>query len=96
MDERRRIDSDFLDSVRPPEIGERWIADTLVCGFGLRLWAGKKGGGVAFCVRVSDLNGKSVRKTYDPFDTNVGYRHWFERTNDFRWENPDFDWGHGS
>lgn len=83
MVERRKLNNDFLDSVIPPENGERWIADTVVQGFGLRLWAGDKGGGISFCVRTTDKSGKSIRRTYDPFDQRVGVRSWNNNFNDY-------------
>ncbi|WP_156901205.1 hypothetical protein [Nisaea denitrificans] len=43
------------------------MADTLVRGFGLRLWKTSNSSGVAFAIRVTDAHGRSVRKTYDPF-----------------------------
>ena len=36
-------------------------------GFGLRLWSARHGNGAAFAVRTSDINGKSIRKTFEPF-----------------------------
>ena len=95
MVERRRLDAEFLDSVTPPKEGERWIADTAVRGFGLRLWSGKKGGGVAFCVRVTDKNGVPIRETYDPYDKRVGVRGWEDLFSELRWENPNFEWDRG-
>lgn len=60
---KRLLTPEFVNEVSPPEKGERWIADTKVKNFGLRLWATKSGGSKAFCIRV----GTSKRKTYDPY-----------------------------
>lgn len=67
MVERRRITPEFLDSVESPERGERWIADTELRGFGLRLWGNRRGGSIAFAIRTTDRNGKVIRKTFDLF-----------------------------
>jgi hypothetical protein len=65
MVERRRLTPEFVHSVTPPERGERWIADTKLKGFGLRLWATRSGGNKAFAVRVLNANGHSIRKTFN-------------------------------
>lgn len=67
MVERRWLSSKFVDECKPPTQGERWVADTKLRSFGLRLWAGKKGGGKAYGIRIKNLEGKALRKTYDPF-----------------------------
>jgi hypothetical protein len=41
------------------------IADTRIDGFGLRLWAADSGSRKAYAIRISDLNGSSIRKTFD-------------------------------
>ena len=65
MRERRFLTKDFVNSVRPPSSGERWISDTAVRGFGLRIWRSKNGEGKAFAIRISDADGIVVRQTYD-------------------------------
>jgi hypothetical protein len=60
------LTSEIVNATVPPERGERWIADTAVQGFGLRLWATRSGEGKAFAIRVSSTDGKIVRKTFDP------------------------------
>jgi hypothetical protein len=63
--ERVRLTPEFVDASRPPERGERWIADKEVEGFGLRLWATRSGEGKAFAVRASTVGGKIVRRTFN-------------------------------
>lgn len=58
-----------------PEVGELWVADTKIKGFGLRLWSTASGGQKAFAVRTSNGDGKIVRKT---FDTNGAWRTRFD------------------
>jgi len=65
MVERRQLTPEVVHLASPPECGEKWIADTKVQGFGLRLWATRSGGNKAFAVRVADVDGKLVRKTFD-------------------------------
>lgn len=64
---KRLLTPEFVNEVSPPEKGERWIADTKVRNFGLRLWATKSGGSKAFCLRL----GSRKRLTFDPYwDSN--------------------------
>jgi len=65
----------LVNSLSPPDRGEKWIADTAVPGFGVRLWATPSGGGKAFSIRATDADGKVVRKVFRPpswwsFDEN--------------------------
>lgn len=76
---KRLLTPEFVNEVSPPEKGERWIADTKVKNFGLRLWATKSGGSKAFCIRV----GSSKRKTFDPYE--------IPRFNYFTRKQPDPD-----
>lgn len=62
MAERRLLSESFVDNAQPPDNGERWIADTAVCGFGIRLWGGKTKG-KSFALRVADQSGRIVRRT---------------------------------
>jgi hypothetical protein len=62
---------EFVRAVKPPAKGERWIADTKLKGFGLRLWATPSGVGKAFALRTSNA-GKKARKTFDPRPVFVG------------------------
>jgi hypothetical protein len=64
MVERRLLTPEFVHSASPPPHGERWIADTKLRGFGLRLWTNRSGGNKAFALRVLSADGFSVRKTF--------------------------------
>src|SRR5580704_9760279 len=65
MVERRLLTATFVDSVTLPNRGERWIADTRLRGFGLRLWRSTGGEGKAFAIRAIDTKGRQIRRTYD-------------------------------
>lgn len=65
---RRLLTVEFVDSVSPPTRGELWIADTQIYGFGLRLWATANSSGAAYAIRVTNSKGRSVRKTYNPYE----------------------------
>jgi hypothetical protein len=67
--ERVLLTPEFVDTALPPGRGERWIGDTEISGFGLRLWATRSGEGKAFAVRTSAFDGKIARKTFDPRDS---------------------------
>jgi len=64
--ERARLTPRIVSESACPTTGERWISDTKVRGFGLRLWATKSGGQKAFAIRVSDSSSKKVRRTFHP------------------------------
>jgi hypothetical protein len=64
--ERLRLTPEFVDAATPPKQGERWVADTVIKGFGLRLWTTRSGEGKAFAIRMSSVEGKIVRKSFDP------------------------------
>jgi hypothetical protein len=65
MVERARLTPQLVLEATCPDRGERWIADTKIRGFGLRLWSTKSGGQKAFAIRVSDLASRKVRRTFD-------------------------------
>jgi hypothetical protein len=66
--ERVHLTPELVDAALPPERGERWIGDTDIQGFGLRLRATRSGEGKAFAIRTSSSNGITVRRTFDPKD----------------------------
>jgi hypothetical protein len=81
MVERARLTPQLVFEATPPNHGERWIADTKVKGFGLRLWSTKSGGQKAFAIRVSDSSFRKLRRTFDlknatetKFDLRHSYR----------------------
>lgn len=73
MVERRKLTVDLINELEPPLKGERWIADTEVLGFGLRLWGGKTSG-KSFAIRVSNKNGKTIRSSI----SSVGDKQWLD------------------
>ncbi|WP_133494509.1 hypothetical protein [Stakelama pacifica] len=56
----------MVDAIDPPIRGETWIGDNHLDHFGLRVWAGKKGGGKAYAIRLRDRSGVLVRETFRP------------------------------
>jgi hypothetical protein len=66
MPTRRSLTPPFVDAVEPPARGEIWISDTLVRGFGLRVWTSGQTTGKAFCLRTVDRDGHAVRRTFRP------------------------------
>ncbi|NPU63677.1 hypothetical protein HL667_01560 [Bradyrhizobium sp. 83012] len=78
MVERSRLTSQIVDNSVCPIGGERWIADTEVPGFGLRLWRTKHSCNKAFALRVSDPKGRMVRRTYNP---KCAWQAAFDRTD---------------
>lgn len=76
------LSADIVEAVEPPEQGETWLGDNHVRHFGLRAWAGKKGGGKAFAIRLRDQFGIAVRETYEP-ERDFPLYHWYNA-----WEKP--------
>jgi hypothetical protein len=66
MANKQRLTPELVDSLLPPEKGEVWISDTELKGFGLRLWAGKKGGNKAYAIRVRSKEGRIHREVFNP------------------------------
>lgn len=64
MPQKRLLTPDFVDRQCPPDQGEVWIADTMIKGFGLRLWATASGGNKAFCFRGKGMQGIPTRRTF--------------------------------
>ncbi|MEP3231786.1 MAG: hypothetical protein ABJO30_03035 [Hyphomicrobiales bacterium] len=61
MAQRRKITQEFLATITIPSVGEVWIADTEIRGFGLRI---QSTGHVSFCIRTKDYAGSAKRLTY--------------------------------
>lgn len=61
---RRLLTSDYLKGLEAPVAGEYWVADTLIRGFGIRVW--KTGGETrfSFAIRKTDTGGRSIRKSF--------------------------------
>ncbi len=68
MAEKRKLTVEFIKNLIPPEKGERWISDTELQGFGVRLWGGRTKG-KSLAIRVN-LNGKIFRKSIDSADVD--------------------------
>lgn len=79
MPVKERLTPEFVNALQPPEAGERWIADTVVSGFGIRIWATRSGLGCAYAIRVADKSGRMVRKSFDIHA--AVYRSWEWRLN---------------
>lgn len=60
------LTSEIVGGISAPERGEVWIGDNHLEYFGVRAWAGKKGGGKAFAIRLRDQFGILVRESYQP------------------------------
>jgi len=63
---KRKLTAGFVDSQAPPATGELWFPDTEIKGFGLRLWAGVRQGGMAYCLRAKYQDGRMTRRQFDP------------------------------
>ncbi len=87
MVQRRLLTAEFVNSVKSPQKGEQWIADTKIKGFGLRIFA-SNGIGKSFAIRVSDESGMAVRKTFDIYSSWT-YR-WGVREGGSEFEFGDF------
>jgi hypothetical protein len=78
MVERAKLTPQLVFEATSPNRGERWIADTKIKGFGLRLWSTKSGGRKAFAIRVSGPSAGKIRRTFDldkARRTNFDLRH---------------------
>ena len=73
---------EIVDALVSPAKGEKWLGDNHVEHFGIRTWAGKKGGGKAYAIRLRDQFGLLVRETFDPTRDYRRYQ-WDEG-----WEKP--------
>lgn len=73
MVERLYLTPQIVDEVAAPALGERWIADSALKGFGLRVWRKKSGdAGKAYCVRTTDDAGRSTRRSWSHWDLAYG------------------------
>jgi len=73
---------EIVDALVSPAKGEKWLGDNHVEHFGIRTWAGKRGGGKAYAIRLRDQFGLLVRETFDPIRDYWRYQ-WDEG-----WEKP--------
>lgn len=73
MVERVHLTEDVVKVLTPPIEGEKWVADSVVRGFGIRLWSTKRGGHGAYAIRVRDQSGHMHRETFD-FEKSLDIR----------------------
>lgn len=62
--DRRALTPEVVNALVPPVSGERWVGDADLRGFGVRLWAGKKGGGACYAIRLRDEQNRIVRESF--------------------------------
>jgi hypothetical protein len=79
MPARTVLTKEVVNKASAPDKGERWIADTRIPGFGLRVWRNGSGEvGRAFGVRVRATDGQIHRKTFNVWD-NLGSYYLYRR-----------------
>lgn len=61
---RMHLSPEAVNALEPPPVGERWVGDASLRGFGVRMWGGRKGGGACYAIRVRDKHGKVVRESF--------------------------------
>lgn len=83
---RRLLTAEFVDSLTPPDRGEAWIADTEIRGFGLRVWASRTEEFKAFAIRKNDRSGKTIRKSFQPWQDGFS-----QRSALWHWEKPNLE-----
>lgn len=88
MVERAFLTKELVDSATAPDSGERWIADSQIRGFGLRIWSNQNGEPtVRFGVRATNPDGKSIRRSLSFHDAIKFHYSHNENNFDFdRWE----------
>jgi hypothetical protein len=79
---RHFLTAEYVDSVERPEAGELWIADTEIRGFGLRVWASDTSDFKAFAIRKNDRNGRTIRKSFQPWNDDYRWREILGNTSD--------------
>lgn len=80
---RVHLSAELIDALDYPLVGERWVSDTTLRGFGVRLWGGKNGGGACYAIRVRDQHGRVVRDSFSiwsdqSWGTGLKIRHMLE------------------
>ena len=86
------LDEGSVEFAQVPSIGERWISDTKVKGFGLRLFNSKSAPTKRFCIRTVDKQGKSVRKTFNEWTARYEHYQKWQWKHAFSDEKPEFNW----
>ena len=64
MVHRVLLTPEYVDGLEAPPKGEAWVADAALLGFGVRLWAGKRGGSARYAIRARDRSGRIVRESF--------------------------------
>lgn len=59
---------EIVDGTQPPPGGEVWLGDSVVPGFGVRIWDINGKEGRSYCVRVADERGRFRRRTLRKWD----------------------------
>lgn len=78
---RRLLTKDVVDTAKPPQKNEYWIADTRIRGFGLRVWKSPSGKiKKSYALRIKGQNGKFKRETFLTTFAMV------EKYNERQWE----------
>ena len=92
MVKRAFLDEESVEAAIVPLVGENWISDTKVKGFGLRLYNSKAGPTKRFAIRATDISGKSIRKNFK--DQTARYNHSIEWKWDDEFEGvkQPFNW----
>lgn len=67
------LNPEFADALEPPSSGEVWVADNHLKHFGIRAWAGKRGGGKCYAIRLRDQFGELVRESFRPGEDDPYY-----------------------
>jgi hypothetical protein len=66
VSKRLFISRNTVGEIELPALGEIWISDTKLRGFGVRIWRNPTGSiGGAYCIRTKDSLGKTRRWTFD-------------------------------
>jgi hypothetical protein len=62
----RKLTKELIASTPAPQKGEVWLADSVVKGFGVRIWRNRSGTrGMSYAVRAKDRRGKWARRKID-------------------------------
>lgn len=81
------LTAEYVNGLSPPENGEFWIGDTHVQCFGIRGWAGKQGGSLAFAIRLRNREGRLVRESFNVWRDYLAGQ-WWRLKHENVWEKP--------
>lgn len=81
------LTAEYVNGLSPPKSGEFWIGDTHVQHFGIRGWAGKQGGNLAFAIRLRNREGRLVRESFSIWRDYLADQ-WWRRKHENLWEKP--------